>query len=1063
MPFTSIFSKKKPVNITIEKPFFLLNENLLKTAPGSNDLTANFTVKHIELRHGEIQFKNQDIALQLLDFNLQSSPMIDGLTLKLVSPHLKMVFPVNGEAVTLEGNLHGEIRRQGSTWKINELLWQTRDFSFNLNGRILPDGVFFLNASAQGDPENILRPLLEELSVKGLVYAKANIVKNSKDKIQIKADFTSPYCLMKESPCSDLVGNMSWNSLSRDLDLEAAFATPLTRGWVQVASQDGATVIAIHDIPAAYLGNVLAIDRDAPLAGIVSRGEITINSGFITGQVNLDATQARPLTLPFVARGTLDFQRDKIKRQTTFSGRDLQFSGGQVSINGQIDSQRKTLEIKIDAALKNIENIAAYSAFYIGIDLLPWKLSQGNGTFTLELNNKPGSKQSKSHFVIQHFLANRQAIESLRGDVRVNQGNALGDFKISDPDLRSMAKLDIADRITTIRFPDVRGDAGKILRILSNNLALSGNIAGAFTYQKNHALERPSLQGTFQAPQLEFLGRTFDQVSGNLHSDLGNIELSGLHFGFEGGNARNTEVAIDFRQKKFAVNGRIEHIDIGRFTDKVSGRARVEVNGHGEFLKDPLEISYRLDRLSLYPGREFSASGKASVLTDFSDFSASSSGELRNPAGTSPMTLELHRRDSRISGQFTLNLMDLNLLIPWKNNTGTMRLLGQIYAKEKGGMRSRGVAVFSGQTLSLPNFSHSLDNFQATLTFDSMKFNLQSLSGEMGGGKVDGNGRLEIEQGKLLGLTFNLQGKSMRLYPMDRVSCQVNADLTLKYLANKLFLSGTLGFLSADWQREIDEPMVFNTHADLATTASKIREMLQLDITMNGENIQINNSLGRINGKFKLKLSGTAGFPVLLGTFDGNQGEIHFSDRSFNLLKAKLVFNDNLAIDPLITIESEAFIQNYRIRFDIKGRASSAKPELVSSPPLPPQEVLALVSLGEAFIRKGSQEISSQLGSTALITTELAKEIKNRANQLLGINLLRIDPILNSQSTYDTSRLTIGTSITKNLIVVYSTKLSTARQEVYYLQYQLSPAVSLIYMKNEEGRYSLDLRLRKRR
>ena len=75
-----------------------------------------------------------------------------------------------------------------------------------------------------------------------------------------------------------------------------------------------------------------------------------------------------------------------------------------------------------------------------------------------------------------------------------------------------------------------------------------------------------------------------------------------------------------------------------------------------------------------------------------------------------------------------------------------MRLLGQIYSSEQGSMRSRGVAIFSGQTLSIPNFSHSLDNFQATLTFDDMKFNLQSLSGEMGGGKVEGNGRLEIER-----------------------------------------------------------------------------------------------------------------------------------------------------------------------------------------------------------------------------------------------------------------------------------------------------------------------------
>ena len=335
--------------------------------------------------------KAKDITLQLLDFNLQSSPIIEGLAFKLASPHLKIIFPFNGERLTLEGNLNGEIRQQGTSWKINQLLWQTRDITFNLNGRILKDGSFYLNASAQGDPENILRPLLEELAVKGLTYAKAKIVKNVKNKIQIKADFTSPYCLIKENSCSNLAGNLNWNNLSRDLDLETAFDTPLTRGRVQVASQDGETEITvIHDIPAAYLANILAISNDAPLAGIVSSGEIKINAGSISGQANLDATMARPLTLPFVARGTIDFQRDKKKAQTTFSGRELQLNCGQVSISGQINSQKKTVDIKISAALKNIENITAYSAYYLDIDLLPWKLSQGSGMFSLELEQKAG-------------------------------------------------------------------------------------------------------------------------------------------------------------------------------------------------------------------------------------------------------------------------------------------------------------------------------------------------------------------------------------------------------------------------------------------------------------------------------------------------------------------------------------------------------------------------------------------------------------------------------------------------------------------------------------------------
>ena len=272
------------------------------------------------------------------------------------------------------------------------------------------------------------------------------------------------------------------------------------------------------------------------------------------------------------------------------------------------------------------------------------------------------------------------------------------------------------------------------------------------------------------------------------------------------------------------------------------------------------------------------------------------------------------------------------------------------------------MAVFSGRTLSLPNFSHSLDNFQGTVTFVNKTFSLQSLTGEMGGGKVEGNGQLIMGPDGLQSMTFNLQGKDLRLYPMDRTSCLVNPNLTLRYEQKKLLLSGTLAFQAVEWQREIDERIVFSTRSELSTAESKIREMLGLDIALTSENILMQNSLGRIRGRFKLRLTGTASFPILTGTCEGNQGEILFSDRPFHLLKAKLVFNNKILIDPLITIESEAFIQNYRIRFDIRGSASRAKPELTASPPLPPQDILALISLGEVFKRSRSTEVSVAAG-----------------------------------------------------------------------------------------------------
>jgi len=254
MPITSLFSKKKTINIVIEKPIFALTDSLLKIKPGAGGSFSAFTVKHAGIRHGEIKFKGQDITMQLLDFNLQSGPWADGLAFKLTSPHLKIILPFNGQPLALEGNLNGDFRRQGSTWKINRLLWQTRDIVFNLNGRILKDGSFYLNTSAQGDPENILRPMLKELAVKGLAYANAKISKNVKNKIQIKADFTSPYLMLRENFCSGLAGNLSWNNLSRDLNLETAFDTPLSRSRVQVASKNGETDIIVHDIPFIHDG-----------------------------------------------------------------------------------------------------------------------------------------------------------------------------------------------------------------------------------------------------------------------------------------------------------------------------------------------------------------------------------------------------------------------------------------------------------------------------------------------------------------------------------------------------------------------------------------------------------------------------------------------------------------------------------------------------------------------------------------------------------------------------------------------------------------------------------------
>ncbi|HOW44803.1 MAG TPA: translocation/assembly module TamB domain-containing protein [Candidatus Aminicenantes bacterium] len=1063
LPPASLFMRRKAVSLEIEKPVFVLDDSLLRARSGSGGLGSSFAVQRVRVRDGEMHFTGRDLQARLLHVNLQSGSLSREFSFRVDSPHLSVTLPVSGEPVTLRGGMSAEVHQQGDAWKISRFAWQTSDLRVAAYGRLLPRGAWQFNASLQGDLQNVLRPVLDELTVLGLTYADARLSRDTQRLVRVSADFTSPACRVKGSRLAALSGQARWDSGGRTLELEASFASGLARSSLRLASRARETRIGFQDLPAAAIADILDITQDAPLAGLVRRGEVEFVPGFIRGSAELDEAPSRRLAdSPFVVRGRIEFQRDKQAHLTTFAGEALQTSAGEVSLRGRIDTRARDSDIRIAAAVRGCENITPYVRHYLDIDLRPWKLGGGGGDLELAITRRAGRKRIDGRFRLGGFTANRQPVSSLAGEVHHAPPGTGGAFTVSGPGLASRIELAIVPGQTTFRFPDLRGEARVITRVLGLDLALAGALAGDVTYRAGKAMAEPEASGRIAAQRLTFMGLGLERVQGELRTHLHDIELTGLEFDSGGGHARG-DVRIDFSRRRFDLQGRVAGLDAARLVDGFRGRVDLEIGGAGDFMKDPLRLAVRGRDLEYYPERGFTLDASGSLLTDFSGFRLNLAGEAAHDSGPSPFSVELARGQGRYSGSFRLDLRNLDLLIPWRNNVGAMRLLGQFLTAPGGGVSSRGVAVLSGSTLSLPNFSHSLDDFQGTVTFSGSDFILQSLRGRMGGGPVEGSGQLSLAGGGLRRLSFSLQGKGLRLYPMDRVSCLVNPDLTLRYEDRRLTLAGALNFQSVDWQREIDERIVFNTRSQLSTAESKILEMLRLDIAMTTEDILLRNSLGRIRGRFKLRLGGTASFPILSGACEGSQGEIFFSDRSFNLLKARLVFNNKTAIDPLIHVESEAFVQSYRIRFDINGSASRAKPSLTASPPLPFQDIIALVSLGEMFQRTGSSEISSRDSSTALVTTKLTEDIKNRANKLLGINLLRIDPVFSDQSTVNSSRLTIGTTFAKDVVVVYSTDLSATRQQIVYLQYQLSPSISLIAMRNQEGRYSLDLRLRSRR
>jgi translocation and assembly module TamB len=501
--------------------------------------------------------------------------------------------------------------------------------------------------------------------------------------------------------------------------------------------------------------------------------------------------------------------------------------------------------------------------------------------------------------------------------------------------------------------------------------------------------------------------------------------------------------------------------------NQFKGKGDIIFSGEGRFEQDPINLTYRTGDIWFYEDQSFKVEGKGKISTNFSDhYYLDTNGFIINNNSSSPVSLRLNQVNGRYEGKFHGEITDINLLIPWGGNQGQINVNGEIFTHANEELGVQGHANFKGEFLAFPNLAQTLDNFYGDLLFNDLNFTLRSLHGTLGGGNVEGSGSLKISENKVDHLSLQLTGKDMTLNIIDRTTFTMDGDLTLKYLEEKLLLSGDLDILSGLWEREVDEGVQFYTGSSLSASGSTLLDMLVFDLKMSSKgNIKARNSLGEVEGKFNLSLTGDYNFPTISGVVETRKGIINFSGKKFDLVKGKLIFKNRTPTDPNVDIESEAFIKNYRIKFTIKGLSSMLKADLQSSPPLPTRDIFTLISVGELFRRPTSSELINQVGPGAagLIASELTEQIKKRTKKILGDYVLTIDPnISNITGPTDTSRLIVGKEVLKDFLIVYATNFSTQRQEVVYVQYQLSPTISLIGMRNEEG-FSVDLRFRKRK
>ena len=369
--------------------------------------------------------------------------------------------------------------------------------------------------------------------------------------------------------------------------------------------------------------------------------------------------------------------------------------------------------------------------------------------------------------------------------------------------------------------------------------------------------------------------------------------------------------------------------------------------------------------------------------------------------------------------------------MPWDGAQGRVDYTANIPETEKETRVAVALNV-AAPVMPLPGFAYAVTDFTSAMSYSDGELTVTSIGGKLGGGGLAGSGKVGIGEGGVASMDLRLEGRDMVLSPMERMRAQADATLRILKDAKRFVTEGEILFKQLTWRREIYEAFGFSSQSEAAPSGPSFFDGMSLNIRLRAdENAVIENALGRFAARFNLTATGALAEPVLLGDIDIVSGDFYFQDRTFRVLHGRLSFTDPVNTEPYLDFRGETYVKDFRVTLSMSGPVSRLKPEFASSPPLPPEEILSLLALGESFRRmyySYAGDRSTALNTASLLTYQIADLAKKRTGGPALPGPLPDRPLYPGQRPRAASPpgSRSARSCPKNLLVLYSTILANS-------------------------------------
>jgi len=365
-------------------------------------------------------------------------------------------------------------------------------------------------------------------------------------------------------------------------------------------------------------------------------------------------------------------------------------------------------------------------------------------------------------------------------------------------------------------------------------------------------------------------------------------------------------------------------------------------------------------------------------------------------------------------------------------------------------------ASFAGDSMPL-----GLQNGNGVVNLTGDRLEIEQFQGNVSNGTLTARGGVIFRPSVQFNLALGANGIRM-LYP-EGIREGIDTNLTMTGSMQSAQLRGQVRLNELSFSPTFDLAEVLGEVSGTSTAPPEgFARNLQLDVTVQSTNdLNASSSKLSLQGAANLRVRGTAAEPVVLGRVNLTGGELFFRGGRYIVQPSTLDFVNPYKIDPRVNLAVETRILEYNVRLLFRGPMDQLRTTYTSEPSLPPADIINLLVFGKTTEAAEANPTPGNLGAESMIASSVSSQVTSRLEKVAGISQLSIDPVLGGNQQDPGARVTIQQRVTGNLFVTFATDATSTQRQVIKLEYQVTPRVAFSGVRDQNGGFALDVKIRK--